>query len=71
MISNLFALYALDVARERSLESDRRARLLRGAGPLPRTVRRGVLNRLAARASTVVHRAAVDARLAFRGGSSA
>jgi hypothetical protein len=42
------ALSALDLARERSLEADRRARLLQGAGPFPRTLPRRVLERLAA-----------------------
>jgi hypothetical protein len=48
MHGSFFAITALDLARERTLEGERRSRLLRGAGPVPRTLPRRVLGRLAA-----------------------
>ena len=40
-------LIALDIARERSIEAERRARLFRDAGPAQRTASRSLLVRLA------------------------
>ena len=48
MHANFYALQALDLAAERSREAERRSRLLRGSGPVPRSLPRGVLERLAA-----------------------
>jgi hypothetical protein len=48
MHAHFYALQALDLAAERSREAERRTRLLRGTGPIPRSVPRGVLERLAA-----------------------
>jgi len=48
MHPSFLAISALDVWHERVLESERRARLMDGAGPLPRTVTRRTLGRLAA-----------------------
>jgi hypothetical protein len=42
------ALSALDLWHERVLESERRARLMNGVGPLPRALPRRTLGRLAA-----------------------
>jgi hypothetical protein len=60
MHANFLALSALDLARERSLEADRRARLLQGAGRLPRSLPRRLLGRLAASVSRAASRLAVQ-----------
>lgn len=44
----LYAILALDLARERTLEAERRARLLGEAGPMRPSLPRRVLGRLAA-----------------------
>jgi hypothetical protein len=49
-----YPIIALELARERSLEAERRARLLRDAGPTPRSLPRRVLGQLAAWAGDVV-----------------
>jgi hypothetical protein len=48
MHPTILSLMALDIAAERVAEAERRARLLNGAGPTPRSLPRRVLERLAA-----------------------
>lgn len=51
---NYYPILALELARERSLEAERRARLLRRAGPMPPSLPRRVLGQLATWAGGVV-----------------
>jgi len=50
--SHLLAAVALDLVRERSLEAERRAQLLAGAAPMPRSRSRRWLEHLACRFRT-------------------
>lgn len=47
-MQSIAAMLALDLARERAAEGERRARLLRGAAPAPRGAPRRLLRWLAA-----------------------
>jgi hypothetical protein len=62
MHAYFYAVQALDLAAERTREAERRARLLRGAGSIPRTLPRGVLERLAAWAGGAIHPFPLDGR---------
>lgn len=65
----LYAILALELARERTLEAERRARLLGGAGPMRPSLPRRVLGQLAAWAGVAPATGRGTGRRALTGGS--